>query len=272
MDLNLVFYGVASLFYLAVGLKIVSTFKKRGDAAPVWALPVIGLGILAHFWILQSVAFPASETLVVGFGISVSAMCFFSTLILFFGALYSRVHALYAIVLILSAIGVWFPEVFPSDTSKVVGATLGFKLHIVFGIVAYSFMMMAIVQAILMSILNTRLKSHLALNEPEGLVATMPNLRTMEKILFRVIAACFIFLTLTILGGMISTAEYLNTLLAFDHKTILTILSWVAFGILLLGRRFLGWRSGKALLLFWVAVLLQVVAYFAYRFVLDVLV
>ena len=43
-------------------------------------------------------------------------------------------------------------------------------------------------------------------------------------------------------------------------------------GILLLGRRFLGWRSGKALVLFWVAVLLQFVAYFAYRFVLDVLV
>lgn len=71
---------------------------------------------------------------------------------------------------------------------------------------------------------------------------------------------------------MVSTAQYLDTLLAFDHKTVLTILSWVLFGILLLGHRFLGWRSGKALVLFWVAVLLQVVAYFAYRFVLDVLV
>ena len=272
MDLNIILYGVASIFYLIVGGKIVSTFKKRGDQAPTWSLPVIAAAIVAHFWVLQSSIFCAPQTIWVTFGNSISAICFFSTLILFFGALYSRVHALYAIVLILSAIGVWFPQFFPSETSKVVGATLGFKLHIVFGIVAYSFMMMAIVQAILMSILNTRLKSHLALNEPEGLVATMPNLRMMEKILFRVISACFIFLTLTILGGMVSTAQYLDTLLAFDHKTVLTILSWVLFGILLLGRRFLGWRSGKALVLFWVAVLLQVVAYFAYRFVLDVLV
>lgn len=271
MDLNLIFYGVTSIFYLAVGVKIVSTFKKRGDAAPIWALPVIGLGLLSHFWILQASTFPAPDTVEMGFGISVSAMCFFSTLILFFGALYSRVHALYAIVLILSALGVWFPLLFPSP-GRIVGASLGFKIHIACGIVAYSFMMMAIVQAVLMSILNSRLKNHAAVNEPEGIVATMPNLMMMEKILFRVIAACFVFLTLTIVGGMVSTAQYLHALLTFDHKTVLTILSWVVFGILLLGHRYFGWRSRRALTLFWVAVALQVIAYFAYRFVLDVLV
>ena len=94
---------------------------------------------------------------------------------------------------------------------------------------------------------------------------------TMERILFRVILACFIVLTLTILTGMSSTVHYLDSLLAFDHKTVLTILSGVVFGVLLLGRKFLGWRSKKALMIFWIAVALQVIAFFAYRFVLDVL-
>lgn len=99
MDLNIILYGVASIFYLIVGGKIVSTFKKRGDQAPTWSLPVIAAAIVAHFWVLQSSIFCAPQTIWVTFGNSISAICFFSTLILFFGALYSRVHALYGIVL-----------------------------------------------------------------------------------------------------------------------------------------------------------------------------
>ena len=271
MDLNIILYGVASIFYLIVGGKIVSTFKKRGDTAPTWSLPVIALAIVSHFWILQSSIFCAPQTILVTFGNSVSAMCFFSTLILFFGALYSRVHALYGIVLLIAGIGIWSPLVFPSDAQPIVGSTMGFKLHIAFGLIAYSFMLMSVVQAVLMSILNTRLKNHEVLHEPEGIVATMPNLMMMERILFRVILACFVVLTLTILTGMVSTVHYVDALLSFDHKTVLTILSWVVFGVLLLGHRFLGWRSRKALMIFWVAVVLQVVAFLAYRFVLDVL-
>ena len=271
MDLNIILYGVASIFYLIVGGKIVSTFKKRGDQAPVWSLPVIAAAIVAHFWVLQSTIFCAPETIQIDFGTSVSAMCFFSTLILFFGALYSRVHALYGIVLIVAGLGIWSPLIFPSEATPIVGSTFGFKIHIALGLLAYSFMLMSVVQAVLMSILNTRLKNHEALDEPEGIVASMPNLMTMERILFRVILACFVTLTLTILAGMTSTVHYLDALLTFDHKTVLTILSWAVFGVLLLGRRLLGWRSRKALTIFWVAVALQVIAFFAYRFVLDVL-
>lgn len=271
MDLNIILYGVASIFYLIVGGKIVSTFKKRGDQAPIWSLPMIAIAIVAHFWVLQSSIFCAPKTILVTFGSSVSAICFFSTLILFFGALYSRVHALYGIVLLVAGIGIWSPLVFPAEALPIVDSTFGFKLHIAFGLLAYSFMLMSIVQAVLMGILDVRLKSHEALQEPEGIVASMPNLMTMERILFRVIFACFIVLTLTILTGMLSTVHYLDSLLSFDHKTVLTILSWIVFGILLLGRKFLGWRSRKALTIFWVAVALQVIAFLAYRFVLDVL-
>lgn len=271
MDLNLILYGVASIFYLIVGGKIVSTFKKRGDQAPTWSLPVIAAAIVAHFWVLQSSIFCAPQTIQVTFGSSISAICFFSTLILFFGALYSRVHALYGIILLVAGVGIWSPLVFPSEAQPIVDSTLGFKLHIALGLIAYSFMLMSIVQAVLMSILNSRLKSHEALSEPEGIVASMPNLMMMEKILFRVILACFVVLTLTILTGMMSTVHYLDALLAFDHKTVLTILSWVVFGILLLGRKLFGWRSRKALTVFWLAVALQVIAFLAYRFVLDVL-
>ena len=180
MDLNIILYGVASIFYLIVGGKIVSTFKKRGDQAPTWSLPVIAAAIVAHFWVLQSSIFCAPQTIWVTFGNSISAICFFSTLILFFGALYSRGHALYGIVLLIAGFGIWSPLLFPSDAQPIVGSTMGFKLHIAFGLLAYSFMLMSVVQAVLMSILNSRLKNHEALEEPEGIVASMPNLMTIR--------------------------------------------------------------------------------------------
>lgn len=272
MDLNSILYGVASIFYLLVGGKIVSTFKKRGDRAPTWALPVIAVGFLAHFWVLQSSIFVAPQTVVMGFGQAISAVCFFCVLVLFFGALYSRVHALFAIVLLIAGVGLWAPLVFPTEGNPIVGADISFKLHIAFGLIAYSFMLMSVVQALLMSTLNTRLKNHLALDEPEGIVATMPNLMMMERILFRVVLACFIFLTMTILTGMVSSVQYFDALLSFEHKTVLTILSWALFGVLLLGRRIFGWRGRRALMLFWVAVVLQTLAFLVYRFVLDVVV
>ena len=132
MDLNLILYGVASIFYLIVGGKIVSTFKKRGDQAPTWSLPVIAAAIVAHFWVLQSSIFCAPQTVQITFGSSISAICFFSTLILFFGALYSRVHALYGIILLVAGVGIWSPLVFPSEAQPVVNSGLGFRLCFAF--------------------------------------------------------------------------------------------------------------------------------------------
>lgn len=269
MELNLLFYGVATILYLFAGLKIVNGFKKQGDVAPMWTLGVIALGIVAHFWVLQGAAFPAKATMAMDFGIAFSSMCFFAVLMLVYGALYTQVHALLGIVALVAGIGVWGPIVFPSGHALLTGAPLSFKLHIAMGLIAYAFMMMAVVQAVLMGILDRRLHNHEALSEPVGLVASLPDLMSMERMLFRFVFACFLFLALTIAGGMLSSSQIADAEL-FGHKTVMTMTSCAIFGVLLLGRRFCGWRSRQALLVFWMAVVCQVIAYFAYRFVLDV--
>ena len=55
----------------------------------------------------------------------------------------------------------------------------------------------------------------------------------------------------------------------FDHKTILTWLAWVFFGILLAGRRVAGWRARTALNWFWAGFVVFVVAYFGYSFIQE---
>lgn len=270
MELNLLFYGVATILYLVVGLKIVTSFKKQGDVAPAWTLLAAGVAIVCHFWVLQGATFPAKATMTMDFGIAVSAICFFASLMLFYGALYSQVQALFAIVCLVSAAGVWAPILFSNGQSVLVGSPLSFKMHIAMGLIAYAFMIMAIVQAILMGILNRRLRNHDMLKEPAGLVASMPDLMSMERMLFRLVFACFVFLMLTIAGGALSSTQIADATL-FGHKTVLTGISCAIFGVLVLGRRFFGWRSRQALTLFWIAVVCQVIAFLVYRFVLDVL-
>ena len=57
----------------------------------------------------------------------------------------------------------------------------------------------------------------------------------------------------------------------FDHKMILTWLSWIIFGVLLAGRWLAGWRARTALRLFWLGFIAFVVAYFGYSFIVEFL-
>ena len=53
------------------------------------------------------------------------------------------------------------------------------------------------------------------------------------------------------------------------HKTVLSILSWLAFGALLVGRRRYGWRGATAVRWTLAAMALLVLAYFGSKAVLE---
>ena len=51
----------------------------------------------------------------------------------------------------------------------------------------------------------------------------------MEKLLFRIIWAGFILLTLTIASGVIYSEELFGKAAKFNHKTVFGVLSWIIF-------------------------------------------
>jgi ABC-type uncharacterized transport system permease subunit len=53
------------------------------------------------------------------------------------------------------------------------------------------------------------------------------------------------------------------------HKTVLSVLSWLAFGALLLGRWRQGWRGATAVRWTLAAMALLVLAFFGSKFVLE---
>ncbi len=95
----------------------------------------------------------------------------------------------------------------------------------------------------------------------------LPPLADLEALLFRVITAGFALLTLTLVTGVLFVDDLLAQKLV--HKTVLSVLSWIVFGVLLIGRRRYGWRGLKAVHWTLSAMLLLLLAFFGSQFVIE---
>jgi len=68
----------------------------------------------------------------------------------------------------------------------------------------------------------------------------------MEALLFRILLAAFVLLTLTVVSGVFFSEQLFGKPLTASHKTVFAILSWFIFGGLLAGHHFRGWRGRTA--------------------------
>jgi ABC-type uncharacterized transport system permease subunit len=100
---------------------------------------------------------------------------------------------------------------------------------------------------------------------------TLPPLLTLEKLLFRLIGAGFVLLTLTLVSGILFSEQLVDRALSLDHKTVFAILSWLMFGALLTARRVSGWRGRAALRWVLASFAALLLAYVGSRFVFEVL-
>jgi ABC-type uncharacterized transport system permease subunit len=87
--------------------------------------------------------------------------------------------------------------------------------------------------------------------------------------MFRVIAAGFVLLTLTLLSGVLFVDDLFAQHLV--HKTVLSIAAWIVFGILLFGRWRWGWRGRRAVRLTLAGMAILLLAFFGSKFVLEVI-
>jgi ABC-type uncharacterized transport system permease subunit len=97
----------------------------------------------------------------------------------------------------------------------------------------------------------------------------LPPLTELETLLFRTISVGFVLLTATLLTGALFVEDLFTQHLA--HKTVFSVLSWLAFGILLLGRWRRGWRGATAVRWTLAAMVLLLLAFFGSKFVLELL-
>jgi ABC-type uncharacterized transport system permease subunit len=138
------------------------------------------------------------------------------------------------------------------------------KLHASFALLAYSVLSIAALLAILLALQERALRRH---RLDSGLIRALPPLTMTESLLFRLIAVGFVFLTLTLVSGVLFVDDLFSQHLV--HKTLLSIASWLVFGWLLLGRWRWGWRGGRAVRLTLIGMAVLLLAFFGSKFVLE---
>lgn len=163
----------------------------------------------------------------------------------------------------LGAAAVLLALIFPG-TPLHVSASPWLPLHWALGIASYGLFAAAVVHAWLMQRMEHTIRQAA---EP---AAGLP-LLTLERLTFRFVGAGFVLLSATLLAGIFFSEILYGQPWRWDHKNVFSILSWVAFALLLVGRARFGWRGRKAVRVLYFGSLLLLLAYVGSRFVLEVI-
>ena len=139
------------------------------------------------------------------------------------------------------------------------------QLHAWCALLAYATLAIAALLAIMLWLQERALRRH----QRPGWLRALPPLTELETLLFRTIAVGFSLLTLTLLTGVLFVENFFAQNLV--QKTVLSVLSWLAFGALLLGRWLRGWRGGVAVRWTLAAMGLLLLAFFGSQFVFELL-
>ncbi|MEC5387348.1 cytochrome c biogenesis protein CcsA [Uliginosibacterium sp. H3] len=258
---------VPSSTYALVGLiqwHLLRNLQDRGaNRFPVSIL--LGAALLTHGYVLWLDMFDGS-TLHFGLAIALSLTLWLALVMYFAESFVTPIDSLLTLAMLPAALCAFLPAVLPGSM-HVSADGWAFRLHFVVAMLAYSLFTLAALHAVMMAVAERQLH-HARLTSPIG---GLPPLLTLENLLFRLIGVAFIFLTLTVGSGVLFSEQVFGKPLTINHKTVFTIISWLLFGILLIGRHLRGWRGRVAQRWTLAGFVCLFLAYAGTRFVLEVL-
>jgi len=165
----------------------------------------------------------------------------------------------------LGAVAVVLALIFPG-TPLHASASPWLPLHWALGIASYGLFAAAVAHAWFMTRTEERIR--LAADPHSG----MP-LLTIERLTFRFVTAGFVLLSATLLLGVLFSESLYGSGAAWkwDHKTVFSVLSWLTFAVLLIGRARFGWRGRRAVRMLYAGSGLLLLAYVGSRFVMEII-
>lgn len=197
---------------------------------------------------------------------STAALVTLMIVLLFLLAAFNKpIDKLGAAVLPLASLALVLRLAFPNQVHLLTNLSGAMQLHILVSILAYSLLNIAALQAILLALQDW----HLRHKQNHWLVRSLPALQTMEALLFQMIAVGFVLLTLSLASGFLFVEDLFAQHLV--HKTVLSLLSWLLFGVLLWGRWRYGWRGQTAIRWTLGGFAALVLAFFGSKLVLEII-
>lgn len=141
---------------------------------------------------------------------------------------------------------------------KQLDENIGLMFHLAMAIFSYALFFIALLYAIQLRWLDSRLKAKCLPFSP-----VLPPLMTVERHFFTLSLVAQGLLTITLFTGMI----YLNNFFATGqiHKAVFSFMAWIVYSVLLFGQWKLHWRGNRVLIYSISGMILLTVAYFGSR-------
>ena len=266
MNMMLIALPAAALYFaggLSTGLRLFGAEDSWRPARSVG----IGLGfaaLLLHALMLYFELFTAGG-LNLSFFNAVSLAAWTVAGMLLVSSLSKPVENLAILALPVAAITVLLDLRYPGNHLLDQSAGWALRVHVLTSMLAYSLLTLASAQALLLAIQNNHLRRH----HPGGFIRALPPLQTMEALLFEMISLGFLLLSVALVTGF----AYLEDMFAqhLVHKTVLSIVAWIAFATLLWGRYRFGWRGRTAIRWTLVGFAVLMLAYFGSKAVIELI-
>lgn len=138
-------------------------------------------------------------------------------------------------------------------------------IHVLVSLLGYSLLALATMQAMLVSFQNAYLHGHT--NHP--FMNVLPSLQDMERFLFHLLIAGVVFLGASLVTGFI----FFDNLFEQNviHKTILSIIAFILYSLLLFGHWQFGWRGKTAVNLTIAAFFILLIGFMGSKYVYEYL-
>ncbi len=263
MDRYALFHLIAIAIYLAATADLVMAELRDRRRFRFTGLFFSALAVVLHGFALSlAMDTPAGWDANFVNMLSLAALLIAGTLVV--TAIASRAVEALIIALPGAALCVALEWLVPIDALVLGEISAAARLHIVSSLLAYSLLSIAAINALMLSTQDYALRHPTMVRRLEFL----PPLTVIESIMFRLIGAGWLLLTLSLVSGLVFVDNIFAQHLL--HKSALSILSWLLFGLLLLGRWRLGWRGRRAVRWTLIAMALLAIAYFGSKLVLEV--
>jgi ABC-type uncharacterized transport system permease subunit len=254
----LLLYLLSAVAFAAHRLPTKAAYGAQLLAAAV----VLGVcGLLLHAQILTSEVY-APDGLYFSIAATLSFVGMQMALIALLGSIEPTLRGMAAGLLALAGLASTATWIAPATGS---GAQLSWQIqaHIIVSMFAYGLLTVGAIVAVFSLVQDRRLRAG-KLSSASLLFAP---LETTEKLLYGVAAGGFVALLIAVTSGFM----FVDNLFAqhLVHKTVLSLLALVLFGILVTGRQFAGWRGKRAVYLYLWGFFILCLAYFGSRYVLE---
>jgi len=240
------------------------TMSARDKALNLASSAPFAASLVLHALVLWH-AIVTDAGLNLGFFNAASLVGWVITAMVLITAMSRRADSLGLFVLPFAAVTVVCVMLFPSTQTLTADLSVGVQTHVVVSLLGYGLLALAAVQAMLVWLQDQALRK----KRLTPVLRSLPPLTSQEGLLFQLMGAGFFFLSLSLASGIVFVDDLFAQHLA--HKTALSGVAWLVFGILLWGRWRHGWRGHSVVRWSLIGFAALALAYFGAKLILELL-